>query len=112
MSLQDAYQWITTLRRAGLDYRSALTDYYKRFTFALTPFLVALLSSAIGGKLKKNILLMSLLISLVISVLYYVFQMVFVLIAKLGYIPPILGAWLPFILFFIPSVMLFRYART
>ena len=112
MTMEDASQWITTLKRAGLDYRGALTDYYKRFSFALTPFLVTLLSSAIGGKLKKNILLMSLLISLIISVLYYVFQMVFILIAKLGYIPPLMGAWLPFILFLIPSSMLFRYART
>ncbi|MFP4362428.1 MAG: LptF/LptG family permease [Spirochaetia bacterium] len=108
----DAYEYIDSLRRAGLQYRAPLTEYYRRFSFALTPLIVALLSSAIGGRFKKNILLMSLLFSLVLSVIYYVTQMITVLMAKLDYMPPLLGAWGAFFFFLIIAFFLFRTART
>jgi lipopolysaccharide export system permease protein len=112
MHLQEAEEWIQSLKKAGLPYRGALTEYFRRFSFALTPFVVALISSSIGGRFKKNILLMSLLLSLVISVVYYVTQMILVLFAKLGLIPPFAGAWGTFILFLVVSFWLFKIART
>ena len=54
MQRQEAADWIASLRKAGLPFRGALTEYYKRFSFALTPFIVAIISCAIGGRLKKK----------------------------------------------------------
>lgn len=112
MRRRDAREWINSLRKSGLPFRGVLTEYYKRFSLALTPIVVAFISSALGGRFKKNILLMSLLSSLVITVVYYVLQMILVLFAKLGYIPPTAGAWGTFLIFTIPGLWLFRSART
>jgi lipopolysaccharide export system permease protein len=112
MRVQDAQEWIAKLRRAGLPYRDALTAYYNRFSFMFAPLVVALLSSAIGGRFRRNILLMSLLSSLVFSVIYYVTQMVMRLLAKYGYIAPLAGAWFALILFLILGVLFMRNART
>lgn len=112
MKREKAKEWIRSLRVAGLPFRGALTEYYKRYSFAFTPFIVALISCAVGGRLKKNILLMSLLLSLGISVIYYVMQMVLILFAKLGYIPPLAGAWGTFLIFMFVSFYLFKVART
>ncbi len=112
MKRKEAEEWIEILKNSGLPFRGALTEYYKRFSFALTPLVVAMISSAMGGRLKKNILLMSLLLSLVISVIYYVLQMVLILIAKLGYIPPIAGAWGTFLFFLFAGFWLLKNART
>ncbi|MBI9100802.1 MAG: LptF/LptG family permease [Spirochaetales bacterium] len=112
MPVSDAREWIDSLIKSGLPYREPLTDYYKRFSFALTPLIVALISSAMGGRYKKNILLMSLLTSLSISVVYYVFQMVTVILSNNGYLTPLAGAWSPFIFFTISSIFLFRFTRT
>lgn len=112
MPIEDASSWIASLKKAGLPFRDALTDYYERFSFALTPLIVAILSCALGGKFKKNILLMSLLSSLVLSVVYYVFQMVMSLMAKMGYLPPLAGAWIPVVVFLIVGSALFRTAKT
>ncbi len=111
MKILDAKQWISALRKAGLPYAESLTAYYKRFSFAFTPFIVCLLSSAVGGRFRKNILLMSLLTSLVISVVYYVMQMVFTILANLGYISPAAGAWIPFLFFSIVGYFLYRLAH-
>ncbi len=113
LKAKEARQWLNSVRRAGLPvYRSSLTDYYERFSFSLTPFIVILFSAAVGGRFKKNVLLMSLLTSLSISVIYYVFKMVLVLFAKQGYIQPITGAWGTFVLFLAVSLIMFRHART
>lgn len=112
MPIADAKNWIASLKKSGLPFRDALTDYYERFSFALTPFIVSMISCALGGKFKKNILLMSLLSSLILSVVYYVIQMVMALMAKLGHIPPLAGAWTSVIIFLIVGLVLFRSAKT
>ena len=112
MHIGEAKAWIESLRRAGLPYREQLTDYYKRYSFALTPFIVVLISAAVGGRFKKNILLMSLLLSLLISVLYYVGQMVTGILAKYGLFTPFMGATTAIVVFFLASIWLFRSART
>lgn len=112
LRLREAQEWIQSQRDAGLPYREDLTKYHERFSFALTPFIVVLISSAIGGRFRKNILLMSLLVSLTVSVVYYVIQMVAGLIAYSGFLSPIFGAWAGFLVFFVVGVSLFRLSRT
>lgn len=109
----EAKKWIISIRKAGLPiYREALVDYYERFSFALTPLVVIFISSSLGGRFKKNILLMSLLSSLSISVLYYVTKMILIILSKQGYLQPITGAWGAFIIFTITGMILYKNART
>ncbi|MCQ2604357.1 MAG: LptF/LptG family permease [Spirochaetia bacterium] len=112
MEMADAKAWIATLKNAGLPYREALTEYYKRFSFTLTPLIVALISVSFTGKFRKNVLLMSLLMSMMMAAAYYILQMVLVLFAKMGYIHPVIGAWGAFIIFLIISLIMFKYADT
>jgi lipopolysaccharide export system permease protein len=112
MSTGEAQRYVAMIRRAGLPYREALTDSYRKYSFALTPFIVAFIASSLGSAFKRNILLMSLLSALVLSVAFYVAQMVSAILAKNGVIPPLAGAWTPFSLFLVLGFMLFRTART
>ena len=112
LSAKDAAAFIVDLNKAGLPIAGSLADYYKRFAFAVTPFVVLILSVAVGGRFRKNVLLMSLLASLVSSVIYYVCQMITMMMAKLGYIPPVVGAWAPAILFVLCGAALISTART
>ncbi len=111
MRLPQAREWIESLRKAGLPYRETLTEYYKRFSFAASPLVVSVFAGLAGAMFRKNILLMSLLVSLVLSVLYYVIQMMMVLLAKLGYIAPLAGAWSAFFLFLAGSILWIRAYR-
>jgi len=113
MNRRDAQEYIGTLRRAGASTEGAQTDYYRKFSFACTPLVVAMIASSLGSAFKKNVLLMSLLTSLVISVVFYVLQMVTAILAKNGMIlSPIMGAWMPFLFFLLVGAFLFRMART
>ncbi len=112
MRYTEARQWIASLRSAGQPYRATLTDYYSRFSLSLTPFIVVFLSSSLGGRFRKNILLMSLLLSLLAAVVYYVSGMIAGIVASDGLIPPFVGAWIGVVLFTALGVALFRSART
>lgn len=112
MRSSDAREYIEDLKKAGFPVEASQADYYKRFAFSATPFVVMVLSIAVGGRFRKNVLLMSLLASLVSSVVYYVVQMVTMLMAKLGYVSPLAGAWSPAVLFILISAALIAKART
>ncbi len=112
MRLEQAWDWVESLRAAGLPYRKQLTDLYERYAFATTPFLMALFATGVGSRLKKNVLLGSLLTSISLAVVYYVSRMVLNLLAVSGSVEPLWGAWAPVGFFLFVGVLLFRHART
>ncbi|MDR1904337.1 MAG: LptF/LptG family permease [Treponema sp.] len=109
---RDAGLLVGDLRSAGLPYIKALAEYYHRFSFPSASFVVMILSISMGGRFKKNILLMSLLSSLGAAVIFYVMEMISMMMAQLGYIPPIIGAWFPVGVFIIIGLSLLGNAKT
>jgi lipopolysaccharide export system permease protein len=112
LSARQAGLLVEDLRNAGLPFISAQADYYHRFSFPTASFVVMILSISMGGRFKKNILLMSLLASLVGAVVFYVGEMISMMMARLGYIPTIMGAWFPVLLFIVIGLLLLRGAKT
>lgn len=109
---RDARLLVMDLRAAGLPFIIALAEYYHRFSFASASFVVMILSISMGGRFRKNILLMSLLASLSAAVIFYVMEMITMMMARLGYIPPIVGAWLPIATFIIVGTLLLQNSKT
>jgi lipopolysaccharide export system permease protein len=112
LSARDVGLLVQDLKIAGLPYLKALSDYYHRYSFSSVSFIVVILSISMGGRFRKNILLMSLLSSLGIGVVYYIMEMISMMMAGLGYIPPIVGAWFPVVFFTIIGIVLVRYSKT
>ena len=112
MTIAQAKVFINSLKKMGLPYHEYLSQYYRRFSFPFTAFIVLFFSVSVGGRFKKNILLMSLLFSLALAILYYVTEMMTMLFAKWEYISPLAGAFLPFLIFTVLSVAMLRIART
>jgi lipopolysaccharide export system permease protein len=109
---RDAGLLVKDLKNAGLPFIEALSDFYHRFSFATASFVVMILSVSMGGRFRKNILLMSLLASLGSAVIFYVMEMISMMMAKLGYIPPFVGAWFPVGTFIVAGVLMMRSAKT
>ena len=112
LNFRDARLLVRDLKIAGLPFVNALSDYHHRFSFASVSFVVIILSISMGGRFRKNILLMSLLSSLVAAVIFYVMEMISMMMAQLGYVPAPAGAWFPVVIFIIAGLLLLRTAKT
>jgi lipopolysaccharide export system permease protein len=117
INVEDLHVWdakllVTDLKTAGLPFIIAQAEYFHRFSFASASFVVMILSISMGGRFRKNILLMSLLASLSAAVVFYVMEMITMMMARLGYIPPLAGAWFPVGIFIIIGILLLRSAKT
>jgi lipopolysaccharide export system permease protein len=103
---------IRDLKNSGLPVASAQVDYHHRFSFSTVSFVVVFLSVTLGGRFKKNILLMNLLASLGTAVVFYVIEMVTMMSARVGILPPAVGAWTPVFVCVAAGFFLLRYAKT
>jgi lipopolysaccharide export system permease protein len=112
LSVRDAALLVNDLRQAGLPYAEAQADYYHRFSFSAVSFIVIILSISMGGRFRKNIMLMSLLTSLTIAVVFYIMEMLSMMLATQGYIKPLIGAWFPVVFFSILGLTLVVHAKT
>jgi lipopolysaccharide export system permease protein len=109
---REARLLVQDLQAAGLPFTVAQAEYYHRFSFASASLVVMILSISMGGRFRKNILLMSLLSSLSAAVVFYVMEMISMMMAKLGYIPTLAGAWFPVIVFIVLGIVLLQSAKT
>jgi len=112
LPVKEARLLVNDLRAVGLSYYQAQANYFHRFSFASTSFIVMILSVSMGGRFRKNILLMSLFTSLAAAVVFYIVEMLSMTMAGLNYIPPFVGAWFPVFLFIGIGVLLLRSAKT
>jgi lipopolysaccharide export system permease protein len=103
---------VQDLKAAGLPFIAAQAEFYHRYSFCTVSLVVMVLSISMGGRFRKNILLMSLLTSLCSAVLFYVSEMITMMMARLAYIPALVGAWFPVFLFIILGLLLLRNAKT
>jgi lipopolysaccharide export system permease protein len=112
LQVKEAGLLVQDLRSAGLPFIGALAEFYHRYSFCTVSLVVMVLSISMGGRFRKNILLMSLLTSLGAAVLFYVSEMISMMMARLGYIPPLVGAWFPVLMFIVAGILLLRNAKT
>ena len=112
LTFGQALRYVATLKRGGLPSQEQETDALQRISFSFSPFVVIWISAAVGGRFRKNVLLMSLLVSLLVSASYIVLQMVFGLLAKTGALPPFVGAAAGLVTGGVAGYLLFIKART
>ncbi|MCL2007805.1 MAG: LptF/LptG family permease [Treponema sp.] len=112
LHFNDARLLIEDLRIAGLPFTSALVDFHHRFSFSAVSFVVIMLSISMGGRFRKNIILMSLISSIGAAVVFYVIEMVTMMMARMGRIPVLIGTWFPVFIFIIIGFFLLKTAKT
>ena len=112
MTIREGLAWVRTLRIAGLPYRSARTDVYSKVGYAITPLVVSVIVTAIGGLLRRNVLLARMLIALGGVAGYLILQMVAHILAKSAVISPILGVSLSALVSLVLGTALLQRVRT
>lgn len=111
MQADEAWRWIRATENSGLPAATVKTRFYERYAFMVTPLIVIMLSIPLGSRIKKNIILVTLLASLAVAVVFYVFSMISGLLASLGFLDPVAGAWLGPSIFLVLAAALLVFVR-
>jgi lipopolysaccharide export system permease protein len=112
MTIIEAFNRINLLKKLNIDYNDELTKFYKKFSFPFTLLIVCLFAIGVSTISQKNIIILALFFSIGLAIIYYVMDMILVVLASVGKIFPILGAWLPIAIFIPISIVLVKKSKT
>ena len=112
MTILEARETVMRYKQINIEHNKELTNYYKKFSFPFTLFIVSLFALGVSTISKTNVLIISLFFSIGLAVIFYCLQMFLDILATTGRIPPIVGAWLPMILFTPVGIILIQRAKT
>ncbi len=112
MTILEARETIRRYKQINIEHNKELTTYYKKFSFPFTLFIVSLFALGVSTISKTNVLIVSLFFSIGLAVVFYCLQMFLDIFASTGRIPPIVGAWLPMVIFTPIGLFLIQRAKT
>lgn len=112
MTIFEAYKRIKLLKKLNINYNDELTKFYKKFSFPFTLLIVCLFAIGVSTISQKNIIILALFFSIGLAIIYYVMDMILVVLASVGKIFPLLGAWLPIVIFLPVSIILVKNSKT
>jgi len=113
MTSAEAARYIEKLKKSGQSYGQEQVNYYLKFSFPLINFVIILIGISFGGfGGRKAVLLLSFFIAVIVYFVYYAFVAFGISLGKLGSVPPLLGAWLGNIVFFLIAILLLARRKT
>lgn len=109
MSISQNYKYLLKMRDIHGNEAEAETEFHYKFAVAFISLILVILSAAFARFSSQSVLVISLALVLLCAILFYVVMFVGKSLASSGVIPPIMGAWLNNIVFFVIAVTIFRY---
>lgn len=99
MGMSELKHQIDTFGKMGIPVRSMEVDFYFKLAIPLSCLVFALCSAPLGLKFSRSGSFMGILLSIVIGFLYINTMFLSKALGSKGYLPPVLGAWAPNIIF-------------
>jgi LPS export ABC transporter permease LptG len=96
---------------SGVEKREAAIILHKRLAFSLTPFVFSLFGAALALRMRRGSRGFGVLVSLLVLLLYYLVTLGGDQMARVGSLPPIVGAWMATVLTLAVGIALLAFRR-
>jgi len=111
----DSMEWSDLTNQAqngsAAEQRSAAVIMNRRLALSVAPLVFALLAGTLGLRVRRGGKSVGVLLSLIIAIVYYLGSLLGESLAKVGTVPPIVGAWLATALMLFLSLMFLLVGR-
>ena len=105
MSVFDLRKQMKALKSAGLSYTKVLAEIYIRFAFPFANFVILFFSLPLAASMRGRGRALGFGLSVLLSFIYWGLLQTSRILGQLGKVDPLIAAWLPNILFFIPGLL-------
>jgi LPS export ABC transporter permease LptG len=111
MTLKDGYEYVSTVRKMGLDYEKLMTKFHRKIANSVTLLLVIVIGLCLGSMPLKNALVISFGMTLLTVLAFFFIIEIGETFGSTGTISPVLGGWLGNIVFSLVAFALLRRVR-
>lgn len=108
MTRKELSEQIAIFSRSGVDVNELIVDYHRKLSVPLVSLVFVLLGAPFSVKFGKGGIFLGAGLAIGIALLYYVFSAFCRTLGAEGIITPILGAWLPTVLFLLVGTNFLR----
>jgi len=91
---------IALMKRTGGNALDAELELHSRRAYSFAPYIISFLGLALGSRYVRGASAISIATAVAFGFLYFIVQSAFEALASGGLLPPVIGAWIPNILFF------------
>ncbi len=112
MSAWELRRYINDLAQSGFDVVRLSVQFYRKFSFPLIAFVVALLGIPFSLSMGKKGALSGIAASIAIAIVYWSVSSLFEAMGNLSQLPPIVAAWSPDLLFGLAGAYLLLRVKT
>ncbi|MGM0508535.1 MAG: LptF/LptG family permease [Fusobacteriota bacterium] len=111
MSISELRESATFIRKTGGDVKKILTLMYKKMAYPFASIIMAFVGLSLGSKYVRGSSAVSIGLSVVIGYVYYIVMATMEAMGVGGYVSPLIGAWIPNILFLTIGILTMRKAE-
>lgn len=108
MTLTEEYNLIKLRKSVNMDTSRLQTDFHYRISYSFSGFVIVMLAALFSRFSTQSVLVISLVMVIMVSLLYYSILMLFRSLGEIGFIPAIISAWMPNIIFAILCMVSFK----
>jgi LPS export ABC transporter permease LptF/LPS export ABC transporter permease LptG len=112
MSAWELRRYINELAQSGFDVVRLSVQFYRKFSFPLIAFVVALLGIPFSLTMGRKGAISGIAVSIAIAIVYWCVSSLFEAMGNLSQLPPIVAAWSPDLLFGLVGAYLLLRVRT
>lgn len=108
MTLTEEYDLIKLRKSVNMNTNRFETDFHYRISYCFSGFVIVMLAALFSKFSTQSVLVVSLVMVIMVSLLYYSVLMFFRSLGDVGFIPPIIAAWMPNTIFAILCLISFK----
>jgi lipopolysaccharide export system permease protein len=111
MTLREGYDYVSTIRKMGLDYEGAMAKFHRKLAYPVTLLLIIMIGLSLGSMPFKNALVISFGITLITVLAFFFIIEIGQTFGSSGRVSPVIGGWLGNIVFSLVAALMLRRVR-
>lgn len=111
LTIKELKQTIREMTSIGGDTRELLVELGNRYSFPFASFIISFLGLALGGRYVRGTSAVSLGVCVLLGYGYYIVKASFEAFSSNGFLNPLIGGWIPNIIFLIVGIFLLYKAE-